>query len=427
MKTTAPKELGILVIAAVFGVIAGGVALVAFAFALAWSVMIAGVVAVVTAIALWLGWREPAVRPMGQGVGPVNRTAASDGGRQRPDAQTDRTRTTEEAAAAQRERADRASGAHGAGTGTGPAAGAAAAGSTGGMATTDMAATDGRDAAGTDASSDRSGSAPVTGSDAGSSDSRTDGPDGDRHGFISDRPEALTEDGDRSIEGGIDRDDSPVDLSSSDANPGSPDADVSTSERTDGFISDQPEALSGQADLSGEASEGAAKTDDGGSVVKPSARLPGQEDLAGRKGSWKYEASPKASSEPASKPASESDTAGNSTHFDGAGAAAATAGAEAEQPSEKPQMMEQARDGGPDNLKEIRGIGPKLETMLHEMGVFHFDQIAGWSDRELAWVDSHLEGFKGRASRDEWVSQAKILAEGGETEFSQKVDRGDVY
>ncbi|MEO0358481.1 MAG: NADH-quinone oxidoreductase subunit E, partial [Pseudomonadota bacterium] len=39
----------------------------------------------------------------------------------------------------------------------------------------------------------------------------------------------------------------------------------------------------------------------------------------------------------------------------------------------------------------------------------------------------NLEGFKGRVSRDEWVSQAKVLAEGGTTDFANKVKGGGVY
>lgn len=76
----------------------------------------------------------------------------------------------------------------------------------------------------------------------------------------------------------------------------------------------------------------------------------------------------------------------------------------------KPKGLEQARDNKPDNLKEIKGIGPKLEKLLHSMGFFHFDQVAAWKQEELDWVDDSLEGFKGRASRDEWVAQAEILA-----------------
>jgi NADH-quinone oxidoreductase subunit E len=50
--------------------------------------------------------------------------------------------------------------------------------------------------------------------------------------------------------------------------------------------------------------------------------------------------------------------------------------------------------------------------MLHRMGVFHFDQIAAWTDMNLRWVDQNLTGFKGRAVRDKWVEQAAKLATG---------------
>jgi NADH-quinone oxidoreductase subunit E len=94
--------------------------------------------------------------------------------------------------------------------------------------------------------------------------------------------------------------------------------------------------------------------------------------------------------------------------------------------AERPAALPVAREGGPDDLKRIKGIGPKLEALLHSMGFFHFDQIAAWTARELAWVDHNLEGFRGRASRDEWVEQARILAAGGSTEFAERVDRGAV-
>jgi NADH-quinone oxidoreductase subunit E len=93
----------------------------------------------------------------------------------------------------------------------------------------------------------------------------------------------------------------------------------------------------------------------------------------------------------------------------------------------KPATLSGARGGNADDLKKIKGVGPKLEAMLHGMGFYHFDQIANWTAAEVAWVDENLEGFKGRVSRDGWVAQAKILAAGGETEFSQRVEEGDVY
>ncbi|CRK74607.1 NADH dehydrogenase subunit E [Nereida ignava] len=95
--------------------------------------------------------------------------------------------------------------------------------------------------------------------------------------------------------------------------------------------------------------------------------------------------------------------------------------------SGKPELLKKARAGGPDDLKQIKGVGPKLEGLLHSMGVFHFDQIGSWRKKEVEWVDENLEGFKGRVSRDEWVKQAKVLAKGGQTEFSKKVKKGGVY
>ena len=82
---------------------------------------------------------------------------------------------------------------------------------------------------------------------------------------------------------------------------------------------------------------------------------------------------------------------------------------------------------GADDLKKIKGVGPKLEKLCNSMGFYHFDQIANWTADEIAWVDQNLEGFKGRVTRDKWVEQAKLLAAGGETDFSRKVDEGDVY
>lgn len=78
----------------------------------------------------------------------------------------------------------------------------------------------------------------------------------------------------------------------------------------------------------------------------------------------------------------------------------------------KPVLLTAARGGAADDLSLIWGVGPKLVAMLNRMGVFHFDQIAGWNDGNLAWVDQNLEGFKGRARRDDWIGQAKKLATG---------------
>lgn len=82
-------------------------------------------------------------------------------------------------------------------------------------------------------------------------------------------------------------------------------------------------------------------------------------------------------------------------------------------------LSDTAREGGADDLKLIGGVGPKLEETLNSLGIWHFDQVAGLNKKDIAWVDERLR-FKGRIERDDWVSQAKTLAAGGDTEFSKK-------
>ncbi|MBW9113028.1 5' DNA nuclease [Rhizobium cauense] len=62
-----------------------------------------------------------------------------------------------------------------------------------------------------------------------------------------------------------------------------------------------------------------------------------------------------------------------------------------------------------DDLKQISGIGPKIEQVLNAKGIRSLAVIAGWSDEDVARVDAEL-GFDGRVARDGWVAQAKALA-----------------
>jgi NADH-quinone oxidoreductase subunit E len=90
----------------------------------------------------------------------------------------------------------------------------------------------------------------------------------------------------------------------------------------------------------------------------------------------------------------------------------------------KPAGLSAPKGGKADDLKLILGVGPKLEALCHKLGFFHFEQIAAWTDAEIAWVDDNLEGFKGRVTRDKWVVQAKILAAGGTVEAAEAAARG---
>ena len=74
---------------------------------------------------------------------------------------------------------------------------------------------------------------------------------------------------------------------------------------------------------------------------------------------------------------------------------------------------------GSDDLKRIKGLGPKLVGILAEQGVTSFAQIAAWSDADIERVDAGLGKFQGRITRDKWVEQAKLLAAGDEASFSE--------
>jgi len=93
----------------------------------------------------------------------------------------------------------------------------------------------------------------------------------------------------------------------------------------------------------------------------------------------------------------------------------------------QPAGLDGPRAGTGDDLKQIKGVGPKLEKQLNSLGYWHFDQITNWSAADVAWMDENLKGFKGRVSRDNWVAQSQMLSGGGETEFSKRVEDGGVY
>ncbi len=64
----------------------------------------------------------------------------------------------------------------------------------------------------------------------------------------------------------------------------------------------------------------------------------------------------------------------------------------------------------PDDLKVIKGIGPKLESLLHEIGVRTYEQIAAFPSDYISQLDDFLS-FTGRIDRDNWVGQAAELAQ----------------
>ena len=62
-----------------------------------------------------------------------------------------------------------------------------------------------------------------------------------------------------------------------------------------------------------------------------------------------------------------------------------------------------------DDLKQIRGIGPYIESKLNEIGITCFSQIAKLNDVEISFVSQNIGPFPGRIKRDNWMRSAKEL------------------
>lgn len=82
---------------------------------------------------------------------------------------------------------------------------------------------------------------------------------------------------------------------------------------------------------------------------------------------------------------------------------------------------------GDDDLKRIKGVGPKLEEVLHDHGITRFAQIAEWDDAQIDRFAEILGRMGSRIRSDDWVGQARLLERGEETEFSRRVEKGGVY
>ncbi len=77
--------------------------------------------------------------------------------------------------------------------------------------------------------------------------------------------------------------------------------------------------------------------------------------------------------------------------------------------ADRPTALDAPQASGKDDLKRISGVGPKIEGILNDLGVFHFSQVAVWTRDNVNWVDGYLS-FRGRIDREEWIAQAKSLA-----------------
>lgn len=74
----------------------------------------------------------------------------------------------------------------------------------------------------------------------------------------------------------------------------------------------------------------------------------------------------------------------------------------------RPPELPAPRYGRADELRKIKGIGQKTESSLHDLGIYHFEQIAAWQPGHVEWLEGRI-AVKGRISREQWVEQATLL------------------
>jgi multidrug efflux pump subunit AcrB/predicted flap endonuclease-1-like 5' DNA nuclease len=106
---------------------------------------------------------------------------------------------------------------------------------------------------------------------------------------------------------------------------------------------------------------------------------------------------------------------------------AKSAGSKKVSKSKRKNKTGKKKSKNPQDLKRIKGIGPKVEAALNRLGVTRYKHIAKWTEQDVVQIQRRARmSLRIGAGRENWIYQAKILSKGGETEFSRRVDEGQV-
>lgn len=76
--------------------------------------------------------------------------------------------------------------------------------------------------------------------------------------------------------------------------------------------------------------------------------------------------------------------------------------------------------GVPDDLQRMKGVGPKLASLLQARGLTRYEQIAALTPEEVTALDADLGAFKGRLTRDRVIQQAAYLARGDQAGYERE-------
>ena len=86
----------------------------------------------------------------------------------------------------------------------------------------------------------------------------------------------------------------------------------------------------------------------------------------------------------------------------------AQTGGGAREDADKPQGLPRPRTGARDAVRLLSGLGALDDSTLNNLGIYHFDQVATWSDAEVRWLEDHVFA-QGRIGREDWQQQARRL------------------
>ena len=162
-------------------------------------------------------------------------------------------------------------------------------------------------------------------------------------------------------------------------------------------------------------------------VILPTSLMVGQEPKAAEPAEAPAKPKAKAAAKPKAEAKPKADAKPKATKAKAEPKAGKTAKPKAAKAAEPQGLvrLQAPRGGKADDLQEIEGIGPALEKLVNSLGFYHYDQIAAWTEADVALIDAEMKNFKGRISRDRWVEQARIIATDGLEAFRERAGTND--
>lgn len=95
--------------------------------------------------------------------------------------------------------------------------------------------------------------------------------------------------------------------------------------------------------------------------------------------------------------------------------------------AQRPTILFDRQPDDIDDLKAIVGISEDLERRLHQLGLYHYRQLASFSQQDVDWLARSIDVTPYQIMADRWVEQAKDLQhqDGDDEPDGDTDDQGD--